>query len=310
MDSTRKRKIRIGVSVALFILVLLLLVIITIACQMGRNAYMVPGQSRHIDVTAREAIGPGVLEVSFTNDEGDTVPGWYKAGTKRGAIVFLHGLGGNRAQLASIAVRMNDEGWGILLIDQRGHGEHTANLTTLGRGESEDALAAVRWLRGRSEIDESRIGLYGASMGATAVIYAAARDTELACAVADSSYADFLQQEYHDLNMEAAPVHVPRAWQGTVLGIFNTVSPLIVGKWANYPDPVDVVGDIECPLFLIHGENDTRIDPSQFDLLSRTAREADVEVTSWLVEGKGHCSYHHSDEFIWRLTGFYREHLD
>ncbi len=310
MDPAKAKMWRVGCGVAALLFCLLLIPVFSTIRAMVKLAWTVPAAYRPIDSTPRDAVGFGTNRVSFVNSESDIVPGWYNPGTNGGAVVILHGLGGNRGQLVGVARILIDEGWGVLLIDQRGHGEHSANLTTMGRAESLDALAAVEWLRGRDEIDPDRIGLYGASLGAATVIYTAALDPDLACAVADSSYADFNLQAAHDLTMPEAPFKVPKVWQSTIVWIFNQVSRFIIGKWAVYPDPVDVIVDIECPLFLIHGEFDERIDRDQFDILENAAEDAGLDLTAWLVDDAGHCNYRGTEEFRLKITAFFHEYLD
>jgi len=309
-DPARLKRWKIGCGVTALIVLILLIPVFFTVYGLVKLAWTVPGEFRPIESTPIDALGFGTIDVSFFNNEGDRVPGWYNPGTNGGAVLILHGLGGNRAQLVGVARFLLDEGFGVMLIDQRGHGEHPANFTTMGRAESFDALAAVEWLRGRDEIDPDRIGLYGGSMGAATAIYTAALDHRLACVVADSSYADFDQQARHDLTMPQAPVKIPESLQSLVVWIFNQVSKLMIGKWAVYPDPVDVIVDIECPAFLIHGEYDDRIDRDQFDLLKTEAENAGLDLTTWLVDGGGHCNYRGTDEFKRRIRNFFYLYLN
>ncbi len=309
MGPAIKRKWKIGCGVVALLLFFVAVFTLNAGYRLTKQAFIVPEVNRRITLTPGDALGPGTIPISFINEEDDLVPGWYHPGELPGAIVLLHGLGGTRTQLTQIARELNDDGWGVLLIDQHGHGEHPANFTTFGRAELWDALAAVRWLRDRPEIDPDRIGLFGASMGATTCIYAAAEDPNIACAVADSSYADIEQQAYHDLGTNKAGISVPKWLQPSVVKIFLLYSPLIIGKWAEYPNPVDVVDRIKCPLFLIHGEHDERIDIECLNDLSKAAKDAGVDVTTWMVRDKGHCAYHRTDEFKNRLSAFFRRHL-
>jgi len=313
MPVVKSRKLKIGIGIALIVLVAATAFVLSVGIRLTRRSYTVPPSARRILVTPRDALGPGTITVSILNSEGYRTPGWYRPADptrSRGAIVLLHGLCGTRAQLAPIAKRLRKEGWGVLLIDQRGHGESPRDLTTFGPAEAVDALAAIQWLRERPEVDPNRIGLYGASLGGATCIYAASQDPFLACAVADSSYAEFEKQAYHDLNMDKSPIKTSYRLQPSVVRIFLSLSCFVIGKWAHSPDPVDVVADIKCPLFLIHGERDSRIDPASLDELADAARRGGVDVTTWVVQGKGHCGYHNSDEFLSRLVAFFHEHLD
>jgi len=320
MDPRKKKIIMVTFSAIAVLLVLAAIFAVPAGIRIVRAAYTIPRGSRAIPETMDEAIGPGGIPTKFPTKDGEIVPGWYQPGTKPAAIIFLHGLGGTRAQLAPIARHIHKDGYGILLIDQSGHGEHTRDITTFGRAESWDALAAIEWLRNRPEIDPERIGIYGASMGAATAIYAASEDSRLACVVADSSYATFESQAYHDLTTNramklagqtnrTASISVPGPFQPSFVWIFKNLSGSVIGEWAEWPDPVDVIGKIKCPLFLIHGECDERIDASNLDELTSAAREGGVDVITWKVKDEGHCLYHSSEEFLNRVTDFFRKNL-
>jgi dipeptidyl aminopeptidase/acylaminoacyl peptidase len=300
---------KLGCGIAAVLGVLLLCFVWLLGLELCRRFHIIPQASRRITQSAREALGPGTLPVSCPTSDGLYAPGWYRTGETRAAIVFLHGLGGTRQQLARIARRLHEEGWGVLLIDQRGHGEHPSDLTTFGRAEALDALAAVEWLRKQPEVDPGRIGLYGASMGAATSIRAAAQDPRIGCVVADSSYAAFRRHLVFELAREEARIHLSPRWRPLVMRAFLHYSPRLIGEWSREPEPVDIVGDISCPLFLIQGENDKRINPDDLNELARAARDGGTDVAVWQVRGAGHCGYHDSEEFFRRLTGFFRMYL-
>src|SRR5690606_3183417 len=62
----------------------------------------------------------------------------------------------------------------VLSFDFRAHGQSSGQLTTFGDLESLDVLAAVRWLRDNKPQQAEKIFGIGASMGAAALITAAA----------------------------------------------------------------------------------------------------------------------------------------
>ena len=109
--------------------------------------------------------------------------------TKDGAtLVFVHGLGGNRAELLTEAVTLASYGYGALLFDLRNHGTSQGDITTLGFSEVEDVCGAVRFLLSRPEVNRQRIGVVGHSMGAVAAIRAAVRIPQIRAVVAESAY--------------------------------------------------------------------------------------------------------------------------
>ena len=105
-------------------------------------------------------------------------------GGKHPAIVFTHGGGPDTRDLSRFyADLFARKGIASLIYDKRGVGASAPELDW-GRASfsdlAGDALAGVRLLQGRREVDGRRIGLYGPSNGAWVVEYAAARSQNVA----------------------------------------------------------------------------------------------------------------------------------
>jgi dienelactone hydrolase len=98
------------------------------------------------------------------------------------AVVFVHGAGpGSRSALADQAEYLARAGIVTLVYDKRTVGYSFANrdFDLL----AEDALAAVRLVRARPEVDPARVGLWGVSEGGWVVPIAAARSPDVAFAI-------------------------------------------------------------------------------------------------------------------------------
>jgi hypothetical protein len=118
------------------------------------------------------------------------------------AIVMMPGSGHQtreRSRELFIANRMLEEGFAVLLYDKRGSGLsggdwHHASLVDLAG----DALAGVRFLEDRPEVDGSRIGLYGLSQGGHLTPFAANRSDAVRFIVNDSgSVSSLAEAELH-----------------------------------------------------------------------------------------------------------------
>jgi uncharacterized protein len=98
------------------------------------------------------------------------------------AVVFVHGAGrGSRSALSDQAEYLAKAGIVTLVYDKRTVGYSFANrdFDLL----AEDALAAVRLVRERPEVDPARVGLWGVSEGGWVVPIAAARSPDVAFAI-------------------------------------------------------------------------------------------------------------------------------
>lgn len=96
---------------------------------------------------------------------------WYPRGSKK-TIVFAHGFCSTPLNnFSSLGRAFYERGWNVLTIWQRGHGKSGGRFTTMGIKEQEDLLL---WIdKAESLAPDSRIALYGISMGGATVAYAA-----------------------------------------------------------------------------------------------------------------------------------------
>ena len=85
------------------------------------------------------------------------------------AIVLFHGIGGKRQDLAAIAQAF-DQDFAVLAFDARGHGQSGGLVSIDGPREIADARAVFDQLAARPEIDKTRIGAWGISLGGGEVL--------------------------------------------------------------------------------------------------------------------------------------------
>ncbi len=113
-----------------------------------------------------------------------TPPGPVPTGGRPG-ILLLHGLGGNRASMNEIAEQFfAPNGYSVLTVDARGHGESGGVSTFVGSRELADYAAALSWLRLRPGVSDTRVGALGFSLGGGSVWkLLTAAGTRLAAAV-------------------------------------------------------------------------------------------------------------------------------
>ena len=147
----------------------------------------------------REPIGDppsAVFEpVTFTSSDELELSGWYAPSKNRGAVILVHGGGGDRMGTTAHAELLARHGYGVLLYDSRGRGESEGSPNAIGWGWDKDVEGALRYLARRPDVDGSRIGGLGLSTGADVLIEAAAQQRELRAIVAEGasirSFADY-----------------------------------------------------------------------------------------------------------------------
>ena len=165
-------------------------------------------RSRLFFALAAAAVAVGISveardqRVSFRTSDGVTIAAtWYEPSVRPApAVILVHMLGRSRRDWDSLASRLADSGIGALALDLRGHGESSG--TAPGEDHSamvRDIEAARRHLATRSDVQHSRIGLAGASLGANLAALEAAADANVASLALLSASLD-----YRGLRIEAA----------------------------------------------------------------------------------------------------------
>lgn len=107
-------------------------------------------------------------------------------GERPPALVLMHGFAGDRLSVSGLARRIAAGGIAVLAIDAAGHGQNR-NPFRRSRAHGGDFAgeigAAVDYLRMSPLVDGARIAVAGHSMGATAALDYATRDSSVAAAV-------------------------------------------------------------------------------------------------------------------------------
>src|SRR5260370_27075422 len=96
------------------------------------------------------------------------------------AIVLVHGSGpGPRTNGRPLAERFVRLGMTALIFDKRGSGKSTGSWTDASLDDlSDDALAAVSFLKSQPEVDPSHVGIFGISQGGWVIPHATARQPD------------------------------------------------------------------------------------------------------------------------------------
>ena len=143
--------------------------------------------------------------VSFRTADGVTISAtWFEPSFRPApAVILVHMLGRSRRDWDDAASRLASAGIGALALDLRGHGESSWGRGTEGSADHSvlvrDIEAARRYLGSRSDVQHSRIGLAGASIGANLVALQGAADAGIVSVALLSPSLD-----YRGLRIEAA----------------------------------------------------------------------------------------------------------
>lgn len=103
--------------------------------------------------------------VRFYTVDSISLAAWYAPSQNGQTIVVMHGFAANRSQVLEVSQMLRDQGFGVFTYDTRAHGESGGKEIGYGEKEVEDLRAAMDWLERRPEVDISRVGVYGFSLG-------------------------------------------------------------------------------------------------------------------------------------------------
>jgi alpha-beta hydrolase superfamily lysophospholipase len=127
------------------------------------------------DVRAPGPADPWICEHVWFSDGGLRTPALYlrPSQSSGAAVCWVHGTGDDKAQFKWPLVRaLARRGIGVLTFDLPGHGEHPRSFSL--PGALSVVPAALAYLVGRSDVDASRVGLMGISLGSALTIRALA----------------------------------------------------------------------------------------------------------------------------------------
>ena len=111
------------------------------------------------DVTITSADGTALAATLTLPDGAAPAGGWP-------AVIFMHGLGGNRSSTLAVAQQMGiGDRFAVLAYDARGHGQSGGLIGIVGPKEIADVKAVFAWLRNRPDVSDTRIGGWGVSYG-------------------------------------------------------------------------------------------------------------------------------------------------
>jgi uncharacterized protein len=190
------------------------------------------------DLTLEEGKGleRSVEELNFPSElDGQVNALHFTCDSARGAILYLHGNGGNAGICARNRNKFLAQRWEFFIPDYRGYGKSTGPMSQAGL----DADVEAAWNQLNKRYPANQIIIYGQSMG--------------------SGYATRL-----------AAKHTPKllileAPYTSLVDVAHSQYPWLPVRWLmNYPsEALEFVDDVQCPVVVFHGDQDEVIPYAQ-----------------------------------------------
>jgi dipeptidyl aminopeptidase/acylaminoacyl peptidase len=258
-------------------------------------------------------------QVIFKAADGLEIHGQFfkpaNASGKSPAIVFMHGgpirqmlLGWHYRDYYHNAYAMNQylvsRGYIVLSVNYRsgiGYGRAFRLAQHRGRAgasEYQDIVAGANYLRGRSDVDQKRIGLWGGSYGGYLTALGLARNSDIFAAGVD----------FHGVHDWGATGGGAGGGGGGGRAPANTADTARVARESS---PISSVDKWRSPVLLIHGDDDRNVEFSQTVNLVRRLRANNVEFEQMIFPDEIHeLLLHHDWLRAYHATAdFFDKHL-
>lgn len=255
-----------------------------------------------IPPTARPSLNPARMglvceEVEIRTEDGFRLTAWWmpKGKPERAPVVILHGLGASKAHMIDYILLAQEQGNPTLAIDFRGHGGSDPSLTSIGFYESQDAEAAMDFVRTRGAGDPV---LWGTSMGAVSALLAAARDGSAAGVIADAPFDTYRNTVLHHAKLFYGLSEFP---------LITLAMPMIESRARFRVDEVDCLRaaeQIRAPVLVLAGEEDVRMPP---EMVKTIYDRAVGPKEFWVIPGEGHENRGFGQEFREKIAGFLKK---
>ena len=218
-------------------------------------------------------------------------------------ILVCHGLAHDKYSGVRYVQYLLRAGYTLVLMDFRNHGKSEGKITTYGFYEKRDLLGLILYLR-KSGFS-GRIGILGASMGASIALLTAGDCDEIDALVLDSPFSSLKR-----ISTEWAcqVTRCPEAMLQLSIRLAYCWLYLAYRFWVPEIEPAAVARKLHRPVFLIHGAADKKISAYH----SRAIYEnLPAEKEIWLVEQAGHLEAYltHAQEYEQRVLAFFERNL-
>jgi esterase/lipase len=155
----------------------------------GLTYYVITRQNSQEAVTPQSYLLSSYISLNFTDHSGGEHEGWLLLGLRRAPVIILsHGYDSNRSDLLSLGAILRDNHFNVYIFNFHGP-KAKERYSDLGPRQAADLNSAIEAVTRQPQVNPSRIGLYGTSMGGYAALEAAQSNSKVKALVVDTTYA-------------------------------------------------------------------------------------------------------------------------
>lgn len=245
--------------------------------------------------------------VSFSpRGEDFNLEGWFLKPKKKAiyTLIFVHGIATNRISnkhTLNIAYNFLEKNFNVLMFDLRTQGNSEGNFASASYFEKFDVLGAFDFLTNEKKIPSEDIGLLGFSMGGATALLASSIEPNISALAIDSPFSDarkLIAQE------TAKATGVPYFFAKLFVPMVRLLAEEFYNIDIDEMVPEEAVKKINFPIYLIHGDADTRLSHTNSRRIHKNAHK---ESELFIVPNGGHTESYalNKTAYIRRLFSYY-----
>ena len=255
-----------------YILVGIIIILVFLFSLFAYIGYRVVTPDRLVGQWSPRDFGAKYKDIELRTEDGLTLKGWHILGGER-CVVLLHGYTRSRwddVYMRWIMEELWRNGYSVLAVDFRAHGESQGKHTTLGDKERMDVKAMLDYARKECK----KVYILGYSMGGfLAIAFASLGMVD--GAVADSPY----------IYPDKTGARGLKYFTNLPEGFYKVVKPfaiLISGARMKNANPFNYL-DIKAPLLIIAGRKDPIV---KVEEVQEFVKKAKGPVELWVTDGE------------------------
>jgi uncharacterized protein len=196
----------------------------------------------------------------------------------KATIVHVHGIGGFKESKIPFAKMLANEGYNVLIYDQRAHGKSGGTYCTFGENEKKDLSKMLDSVIRR--LPNVPIGIHGSSMGGAVALQCLEFDERIKFGIVESTFntLENVVVEYGRDYFKFRSRWIARRVLSKA-AIIAKFSPFLI-------KPVESCKNIEQPMLMVHGDKDENI-PIEFNIENFKALKS-IDKEFYTVYGATH----------------------
>jgi alpha-beta hydrolase superfamily lysophospholipase len=225
-------------------------------------------------------------DFSVIAPDGVELHGWkIRAHSPNGDwLLLFHGVSDNRTGDLGHAEILLRNGYSVVMMDSRAHGESGGDMATYGWKEKYDTVAVVKELYSQEHV--RHLGALGVSMGAAIALQSAAVEPSIQAVIAEDPFSDLREVSYDYAGLHFSPFLGETLFRPASIFALNGMA-----RAGGFPpdevSPEKAVAARAFSVLLICGTRD-KVIPCRHARKIYEAARGPKEL--WIVQGAGHAA--------------------